>query len=493
MPSVQHYEPVIGLEVHVELATRTKLFCGCPNQFGAEPNTLVCPVCLGLPGVLPVLNRRAVEMHLLAARAAGCEIPPHSKFDRKNYFYPDMPKNFQTSQYDLPLAVNGCLDIEVEGRRKTIGITRIHLEEDTGKSVHLMETAAGLVPGRLGGSDVTLVDYNRAGVPLLEIVSEPDMATPAEAQAYMIAMRDLLFWLEVSDCKMEEGSLRCDANVSVRPVGQRELGVKTEIKNMNSFKSVRAALEYEIRRQIDVLGQSGSVVQETRLWDENRGLTLSMRSKEHAHDYRYFPEPDLPRLEIGRAWIDQVDAALPELPRARIDRYRDQFGLSDLEVSILTSERGIGEFFETTAGLGASPREVANWIANEISRLCRDRSVELSQSQLTPERLAGLLQLIAAGKLSNRGGREVVEKLFEEGGDAAQWMERLGLAQMSGGDELLAVIRAVLDENPRPVQEYREGVQKALNVLIGQAMKRTKGRANPAEVRRLLQETLSGL
>lgn len=481
------FETVIGLEVHVELATRTKLFCGCPNLFGGEPNTHVCPVCLGLPGVLPVLNRRAIELHLKAARALGCEIAPRSKFDRKNYFYPDMPKNFQTSQYDLPLAVGGTVTLP-EG--KQVGITRIHLEEDTGKSVHLKMAGQALVPGRLGGSDVTWVDYNRAGVPLLEIVSEPDMRSPQEAFDYMVILRDVLRWIEVSDCKMEEGSLRCDANVSLRPVGQAELGTKTEIKNMNSFKSVRAALEYEVERQRQVLSEGGTIIQETRGWDEDKGVTISMRTKEEAHDYRYFPEPDLPLLEIDAAWVENVDQSLGELPQARRARYVRELQVSDKDAELLTGDKLTGDFFEKTVAAGQPPKEVAKWMANEVSRLVNDTGIPLQESLLTPENLAGTLALVEQGKVSAKAGQKVVEHLFREGGDPAQLVQSLGLAQISGEDELLPVLKQVVADNPVPVQEYRSGKAKAFNVLVGQTMKRTQGRANPQEVNRLLRGLL---
>lgn len=481
------FETVIGLEVHVELATASKLFCGCPNRFGAEPNTLVCPVCLGLPGVLPVVNRRAIELHLLAARALGCKIAEHSKFDRKNYFYPDMPKNFQTSQYDLPLAYGGWVQLAED---RVIGLTRIHLEEDTGKSIHYQEKDGQLVPGRLGGSDLTLVDYNRAGVPLLEIVSEPEMRTAEEAMAYCMALRDVLRWLGVSDCKMEEGSLRCDANVSLRPVGATKLGTKTEIKNMNSFKSIGAAIEYEVKRQAESLRQGGQIVQETRGWDENRGLTIGMRSKEEAHDYRYFPEPDLPLLEIDSAWIARVDASLPELPAARLARYQNDFGLSDKEAAFLTGDRFAGDFFEQTVEAGLSAAETVKWMANDVARLSNEFERALRDSQLSPSGLAATVALVGAGKVNQQGAQKVVESLFREGGQPDQWVERLGLAQMSDVSALREIISGVLAAAPEVVREYREGKKKAFNVLVGQTMKQTRGRANPQTVNQLLKEIL---
>jgi len=482
------FESVIGLEVHVELATRSKLFCGCANQFGAAPNTLVCPICLGLPGVLPSVNRRAVEFHLLAARALECAVPTFSKFDRKNYFYPDMPKNFQTSQYDLPLAGLGRLEIETSDGPMTVGITRIHLEEDTGKSVHYEERAGQLVPGRLGGSDLSLVDYNRAGVPLMEIVSEPDMRTPEQAAAYVMALRDILVWLGISDCKMEEGSLRCDANVSIRPVGATELGTKTEIKNMNSFKSVRAAVEHEIARQIKVVSEGGRIVQETRGWDENAGRTISMRSKEEAHDYRYFPEPDLPLLEIDASLREALP--LPELPKACIQRFVSDYGLGLKEAKLMASSRTQADFFEATCKLGAEPAQAANWLANEVSRLVNETGVPLLESRVTPELLAELIALVKAGKVNHRGAKEMLPRIFNEGGSPSEWVDKLGLGQLSDTGALLTIIREVVAANPGPIAEFKGGKAKALNALVGQIMKKTGGRANPADLNRMLAEVV---
>ncbi len=480
------YETVIGLEVHVELATRTKLFCGCPNRYGAPPNSAVCPVCLGLPGTLPVPNRRAIELLVLAARALGCQIPPTSKFDRKNYFYPDMPKNFQTSQYDCPLAGQGTLEFELGSQPHRVRIHRIHLEEDAGKSVHLAEDRQD-VAARLGEADYTLLDYNRAGVPLLEIVSEPDLRAPEEAAAYLEALRDLLRWLEVSDCKMEEGSLRCDANVSLRPVGTRELGTKVEIKNMNSFRSVSSALAFEVERQRARLERGEPVRQETRTWDEERGLTVSMRGKEHAHDYRYFPEPDLAILSLERGWLDQVDAWIPELPATRARRFREESGLSRAQAAWLVSSRELADFFEAAGGT----LEVATWMANEIPRLIRESGIGLSQGRLLPQALAEVLVLVEEGTLSNKGGRELLEHLFHQGGQPGELVERLGLTQISGEEALQEEVLAVLREHPQAAEEYRSGKDKALNVLVGQLMKRTRGRANPQVARRLLAQAVA--
>lgn len=485
------FEPVIGLEVHVELSTRTKLFCSCPNRFGDPPNSLVCPVCLGLPGTLPVVNRRAVEWLLRVALATGCRVPEFSRFDRKNYFYPDIPKNYQISQYALPLASGGHLEFDSGGEERSVGIARIHLEEDTGKSLHRTLGPGGEpVPGRIGGSDFTLVDYNRAGVPLLEIVSEPELRSPQEAHDFLVALRDLLRWLEVSDCRMEQGSLRCDANVSLRPQGSPELGTKTEIKNMNSFKSVRAALAHEVERQAGLLACGRRVVRETRGWDEDRQVTHPLRTKEEVHDYRYFPDPDLVPLRISREWLERLREGLPELPRPRSRRYQQVFGLSAREAALLVSSRPLSDFFEEAVRRGGEARQVSNWLLNEVSRLLNESGLSLEESHLEPEHLTALLRLTGEGVLSNRGARQVLERVFYEGGDPRALMEKMGLAQISGEEELLQVARGVMEENPVPVQEYRAGKKKAFHVLVGQVMRRTRGRANPGVVTGLLRRLL---
>ncbi len=482
------WEMVIGLEVHVELHTESKLFCHCPNRFGAEPNTLVCPVCLGLPGTLASLNRKAVELHLRAARALGCQIQTFSKFDRKNYFYPDIPKNFQTSQYDLPLAYKGWLELS-PGR--VIGITRIHLEEDTGKSTHLTLAESGeLAAGRLGFSDRTHLDYNRAGVPLLEIVSEPDMREAEEAYQYVDRLRELMLWLGISDCKMEQGSLRCDANVSVRPRGQRELGTKAEVKNMNSLRSIRDAIESEKRRQISVLESGGRIIQETRGWDEASGTTISMRSKEEAQDYRYFPEPDLPSLVFTSEDVARVDAALPELPAARRERYQKAFSLDEEAAFYLTSEPYFGEFFERAIKQGAPGVEVAKWMANTVSRLSNELGTHLRDSALTPETLGGLLKLVEDGEVGAKSAQSVLEVLFSEGGEVNAVVDRLGLRQVSDTGELKPLVERLIAENPAVVEQFKEGKGKALNVLVGKVMKETKGAANPALTRQKFEELI---
>lgn len=479
---------VIGLEVHVELHTETKLFCACPNRFGEEPNTLVCPVCLGLPGTLPSLNGKAVELHLRAARALGCKIQRFSKFDRKNYFYPDIPKNFQTSQYDLPLAYRGWLELS-PGR--VIGITRIHLEEDTGKSTHLALSAGGdLEASRLGRSDRTHLDYNRAGVPLLEIVSEPDLRQAEEAYQYVDKLRELMLWLGISDCKMEQGSLRCDANVSVRPKGQKELGVKAEIKNMNSLRSIREAIESERVRQIQVLESGGKVIQETRGWDEQTNSTISMRSKEEAQDYRYFPEPDLPSLVFTDEDVARVDAALPELPAARRERYGKQFDLDQVTLEYLTTEAFYGEFFEQSVERGADAGEVAKWMSNTVSRLSKERELELAESKLTSHSFSDLLKLVQTGDVGAKSAQKVLEVLYTEGGHADEVVDRLGLRQLSSPGALKPLLKTVIEKNQPIVAEFREGKEKALNVLVGKVMKETRGAANPGLTKSLLEELI---
>jgi len=429
-----------------------------------------------------------VELHLRAARALGCKIQEFSKFDRKNYFYPDIPKNFQTSQFDLPLAYKGWLELS-PGR--VIGITRIHLEEDTGKSTHLaFGKGKELVGSRLGRSDRTQLDYNRAGVPLLEIVSEPDLRESEEAYQYVDKLRELMLWLGISDCKMEQGSLRCDANVSVRPLGQQELGTRTEIKNMNSLRSIRDAIESERIRQIEVLESGGRIIQETRGWDEESGTTISMRSKEEAQDYRYFPEPDLPSLVFTEAQIAEVDAALPELPAARRERYSTLFGLDAEATEYLTSEAFFGDFFERTVASGADAGEVAKWMANTISRLSNERETALAESRLTPEVFGRLLTMVDAGEVGAKSAQKVLEVLFTEGGEADLVVDKLGLRQLSSSDELKPMLERILADNPAVVAEFKEGKGKALNVLVGKVMKETKGAANPALTRELFEELI---
>ncbi|HIE12416.1 MAG TPA: Asp-tRNA(Asn)/Glu-tRNA(Gln) amidotransferase subunit GatB [Desulfotomaculum sp.] len=473
------YEPVIGLEIHAELKTESKIFCPSSARFGGEPNTYICPVCLGLPGVLPVLNKKVVEYAVMAALALNCEIARFCKFDRKNYYYPDLPKNYQISQYDLPLAQYGFLEIDTENGRKRIGITRIHIEEDAGKLLH---------QGTVTTTPYSLVDYNRTGVPLLEIVSEPDMRSPEEARAYAEKLRSIIQFTGISDCKMEEGSLRVDANVSVRPLGSKELGVKTEIKNVNSFRALVRALEYEIERQVAILKDGGRIVQETRTWDEGKGVTLPLRSKEEAHDYRYFPEPDLPPLVITKEWVEEVYRGLPELPDARRERYVREYGLPAYDAGVLTASREVGDYFEACLRLYPQPKTVSNWVMGELARLLNATNTEIADSPVKPEQLADLLRLIDKGVVSGKIAKTVFEEVFRTGKDPQAVVKEQGLVQITDEAALKTIIDEVIAANPKVVADYREGKEKALGFLIGQVMKSTKGKANPAIVNRLLKE-----
>lgn len=478
---MQQYETVIGLEVHVELKTNSKIFCDSTTEFGGEPNTHICPVCLGLPGVLPVVNRKVVEYAVRAALALNCEIASFSKFDRKNYYYPDMPKNYQISQYDLPIAQRGQLEIEVGGETRRIGITRLHMEEDTGKLVH---------QGTITTTPYSLVDYNRAGVPLIEIVSEPDLRSPEEAREYLEKLKAIIQYTGVSDCKMEEGSLRCDANVSVRPAGSPGLGTKTEIKNMNSFKALYRALGYEVERQIGVLEEGGRIVQETRTWDEGKGITLPMRSKEEAHDYRYLPDPDLVPLVIDREWVEEIKRSLPELPDARKERYEREFGLPRYDAGVLTNTRELADYFESCLAAYNNPKTVANWIMGDLSRLLNAGNMEIKECQVKPGQLAGMLRLIDDGTISGKIAKGVFEEMFETGKDAAVIVKEKGLTQISDEGAVAAVVDEVIANNPKSVADYRAGKEKAMGFLVGQVMKATRGKANPDLVNRLLKERL---
>ena len=487
------YEVVIGLEVHAQLLTRSKMFCGCAATFGAAPNSQTCPVCQGMPGVLPVVNRRAVEFGIKTALAFDCRVNPACRFARKHYYYPDMPKNYQISQYEEPLAEDGLLEIEVDGTSRTIGIQRLHLEEDVGKLLH---------EGTLETAQASLVDYNRSGVPLMETVSKPDLRSPGEAAAYLRAFRAVLVYLGVCDGNMEEGSLRCDANVSLRPRGVAELGTKVEIKNMNSFRNVQRALEFEVERQAKALGAGERIVQETRLWDAERGYTRSMRSKEFAHDYRYFPEPDLVPLEISRAWVDAIRAGLPELPRARRQRFVTQYGLPPYDAGVLTQARALAEYHEqaTAALKRAAPsltlsqaaKSTSNWIMSELLHvLPADDEAAIREAKITPSRLAGLLKLIENGTISGKIAKDVFQKMFASGEDAQAIVAREGLVQVADESALAAVIDQVIAENPKALEDYRKGKTAAKGAFVGQIMKATQGKANPAMVNRLLEEKLS--
>ncbi len=477
-------EVVIGLEVHAQLLTRSKMFCGCPTSFGAPPNSQTCPVCQGMPGVLPVVNRRAIEFGIRAALAFNGRVNDACRFARKHYYYPDMPKNFQITQYEEPLAEDGHLEIDVDGASRTIGIQRLHLEEDVGKLLH---------EGTLETAQASLVDYNRSGVPLMETVSKPDLRSPEEASAYLKAFRAVLVYLGVSNGNMEEGSLRCDANVSLRPRGARELGTKVEIKNMNSFRNVQRALEFEVRRQAQALGAGERIVQETRLWDADGGYTRSMRSKEYAHDYRYFPEPDLVPLTFDRARVAEIRAGLPELPRQRRQRFVSQYGLPQYDAEILTQSRGLAEYFEAAVRELSQPKIVSNWIMSELLReLPADDERAIESSPITPERLAGLLKLIEAGTISGKIAKDVFQKMFVSGEDARVIVSREGLTQVADEAALGAVIDRVIAQNPKAIEDYKRGKTAAAKTFfVGQVMKATGGKANPGIVNRLLTEKLS--
>ncbi|MBI2162110.1 MAG: Asp-tRNA(Asn)/Glu-tRNA(Gln) amidotransferase subunit GatB [Candidatus Rokubacteria bacterium] len=477
------WDVVIGLEVHAQLLTRSKMFCGCPTAFGARPNSQTCPVCQGMPGVLPVVNRRAIEFGIKTALAFTCRINPACRFARKHYYYPDMPKNFQISQYEEPLAEDGALEIDVDGASRAIGIQRLHLEEDVGKLLH---------EGTLETAQASLVDYNRSGVPLMETVSRPDLRSPEEAAAYLRAFRAVLVYLGVCDGNMEEGSLRCDANVSLRPRGATELGTKVEIKNMNSFRNVKLALEFEVKRQRQALAAGERIVQETRLWDADRGYTRAMRSKEYAHDYRYFPEPDLVPLEIERAWVDAIRAALPELPRQRRERFVRQYGLPPYDAGVLTQSRALAEYYEAAVREFRQPKIVSNWIMSELLReLPGDDERAIERAPVPPANLAGLLRLIEDGTISGKIAKDVFQKMVGSGEDARTIVAREGLTQVADEGALAAVIDQVLAQNPKAVEDYKGGKTAAKGALVGQVMKATRGKANPAIVNRLLEEKLS--
>lgn len=476
------YEVVIGLEVHVELKTKTKIFCGCPNEFGGEPNAHVCPVCLGLPGVLPVLNKKVLEWAIKAGIALDCHIAEYSKFDRKNYFYPDLTKAFQTSQYDLPIAERGHLEIEVEGETKIIGITRIHMEEDAGKLVHQGDT--------ISISNTSLADYNRAGVPLIEIVSEPDLRSAEEARAYLEKIKAILEYIEVSDVKMEQGSLRCDANVSIRPVGSKQFGTRTEIKNLNSFRSVQKAIEYEVKRQKEALAKNEEIIQETRTWDENQGITLSLRGKEEAHDYRYFPEPDLPPLIISQEMVEELRKTLPELPQIKKKRLVEELGLPAYDASVITSSLMLVKFFDDTLAYFNDPKVVSNWIMGELLRLINTNSLEIENIKISGRDLAKLLLLVDKGTISGKIAKQVFEEMFIEGKDPETIIKEKGLVQISDTSQLQQFVDEAIAKSPKSVEDYKGGNKKAIGFLVGQVMQATKGQANPGLVNKLLQEAL---
>jgi aspartyl-tRNA(Asn)/glutamyl-tRNA(Gln) amidotransferase subunit B len=475
------FEAVIGLEIHAQLLTASKIFCGCSTAFGAAPNTHICPVCIGLPGALPVLNRAAVDFAVRAALALGCEIKHRSIFARKNYFYPDLPKGYQISQYELPIAIGGVLAFASGGEARRIGITRVHMEEDAGKSLH---------EGFADADRKSYVDYNRSGVPLIEIVSEPDLRSAPDAAEFFSRLRAILVWLGVNDGNMEEGSLRCDANVSVRPRGQAALGTKAEVKNLNSFRFLQKALEYEIARQTDVLSDGGRVVQETRLWDAAAGRTVSMRSKEEAHDYRYFPEPDLPPVVVDVERIERIRAAMPELPDARRRRFVDALGLSEYDAAQLTQSPRVADFFEDTVRAGAPAKAASNWIMGELARLLNEHGADITGSPVDASRLAGLIALVEKGTISGSMAKGVLEKMYGSALTADAIVSAEGLAQIDDEAEIVALIADVLAANAGPVADYRGGKTSAFGFLVGKVMKAAAGKANPKRVNDLLKRAL---
>jgi aspartyl-tRNA(Asn)/glutamyl-tRNA(Gln) amidotransferase subunit B len=479
---LSRYEPVIGLEVHVQLLTKSKIFCSCSTHFGDPPNSNTCPVCLGLPGALPVLNREAVTMAIKAALALNCSIRQRSRFARKNYFYPDLPKGYQISQYDEPLAEDGWIEIEVDGERKRIGITRVHMEEDAGKMLH---------EGFADSSSKSYVDLNRSGVPLIEIVSEPDLRRPEEAYEYLTRLKTLMLYLEVSDCNMEEGSLRVDANVSVRERGVSEFGTKTEVKNLNSFKFLQKALAYEIERQVEVLENGGEISQETRLWDSREQRTYGMRSKEFAHDYRYFPEPDLLPLEITDAWKEEVRRSLPELPQARKTRFVQEYSLPEYDAGQLTDSKELANYFEETVKAGGEARLAANWILSELSYLLKESSREIADSPVSSANLAELMVLIHQGTISGKMAKDILAGMFSSGKRAADVMSEKGLEQINDPDKIAAIAREIMAANPKQVEQYRSGKAATLGWFVGQVMKATRGQANPQVVQEILKKELS--
>lgn len=472
------YEVVIGLEVHAQLKTKSKIFAPDKNEFGQEPNSLTSPITLGMPGVLPVLNKECVNMGILTGLALNCEIPSRCKFDRKQYFYPDLPKGYQISQYDEPICVNGHLDIN--GKR--IGITRAHLEEDAGKLVH-----AGA--NGLAGSTYSLVDLNRAGTPLLEIVSEPDMRSSEEAKNYMEELRNIVRYIGVCDGNLEEGSMRCDANISIMPKGSKEFGTRAEIKNVNSFAALQRAIEYEIERQIEIVEEGGQVVQETRLWDDNARETRSMRGKEDAHDYRYFPEPDLMPLEISREWVEKIKSEMPELPSQKRARYQE-IGLSEYDASVIVEQMGLALFFDKVLELGANPKTAVNFIMGEIAAYLKEDHIEITDTKLTPENLAELIALIEKGTISNNIGKQIIIEMLKDGTKASVIVEKTGLSQISDEGAIKELVQKVVDAHPNEVEAYKNGKTNLLGFFVGQIMKETKGRANPKTVNQLLREII---
>ena len=475
------YEPVIGLEVHAQMLTQSKIFCSCSTAFGGDPNTHTCPVCTGQPGSLPVLNRKVVEYTLRAALATHCAIAPYSLFARKNYFYPDLPKGYQISQYEFPLSSHGFVDIQVDDGKKRIGIIRIHMEEDAGKLVHDLSSEPGAH---------SYVDFNRTGVPLIEIVSDPDMRSPEEAAAYLRKLRAILMFLDICDGNMEEGSFRCDANISLRPKGQKTLGVKTELKNMNSFRNVQRALDYEIRRQTGLLDQGEVIIQETRLWDAARGITSSMRGKEEAHDYRYFPDPDLVPIVVDSEWVGAVKALLPELPDTKKERFIREYGIPEYDAEVLTSSKPLANYYEACLRVYEKPKTVSNWIMSELLRELKRDEREIEECPVPAQNLAQLLNLIDEGLISGKIAKSVFEEMYRTGKKADEIVKEKGWVQVTDTSAIEKTVDEILTKNPREVEEYKKGKEKLFGFFVGQVMKATQGRANPQVVNELLKKKL---
>ncbi|MDD4179295.1 MAG: Asp-tRNA(Asn)/Glu-tRNA(Gln) amidotransferase subunit GatB [Candidatus Margulisbacteria bacterium] len=477
------YETIIGLEIHAQLLTESKMFCSCSNKFGDKPNTNICPVCTGQPGVLPVTNRKAIELAIKTALALNCTIEPSSVFARKHYFYPDLPKNFQISQYELPLATKGYIEIEVDGKKRKIGITRVHLEEDAGKLVHVGAE-------RIMGAEESLVDYNRTGTPLMEIVSEPDLRSPKEAAVYTQRLAELLRSLMVCDAKMEEGSLRCDANISIRPIGEAKFGTKTEVKNINSFKAIEKALISEEKRHLEVTEEGEKIIQETRFFDEQTETTTGMRSKEYAHDYRYFPEPDLVPIEPSTEWIEEIRQTIGELPQQKKERFITELKLSPETAQIMVADKQTGDFFEAVVKLHGQPVAAANWIVGDITAFLNEQKMSFNELALSPAQLAEILKMIDTGTLSNKLAKDVLFQVLKTGKQVKEVIEGAGLTQISDESELTKVIEEIIKNNPKQVEQFKSGKTAVLAFFVGQVMKATKGRANPQVLNALLKKAL---